>query len=506
LLLLFLGVTIPGSPIHLSVLLAPAPSEGGRSVGQWTRALSDPNPDVRREAADALRHMGTDAHSAVPRLGEVMRRDTDPGVRAAAAGALTMMAPASRTVVRELAGALSDPVPLVRMYAALALLNLKSEAAPAVPELLEAVADEDNDTDLESFPLTIRQAALRALGTAAAGTGAAVPALSDILSRPTQDTIRAGAVRGLGLAAAHARGAAPLIRGLLSDPDPDVRFEAAEALARIGAPRDGPVHRGEFDNLELPEPERKRIWEIEHRGNALNTYGFEPLAAALARSDVAALGRFLAPDFTGSEPTAPTRVRVSGFADAERLEDSGAAPVALAPAQFVARLVELRQKVGAAAKVKLVVATLKPKDPNNLEGSWEGLALLRIYGESAPGAPAEVAATIAYEVRAPGEAALAPGGWLRAAHFRELGTSRSPHYLFAETAKARGLNTALHDNWTAGQTIGTTGGVYVTDFDRDGYLDVLVTDVSGNTLYRGGPGGTFTDVTERVGLPRVTST
>jgi len=39
----------------------------------------------------------------------------------------------------------------------------------------------------------------------------------------------------------------------------------------------------------------------------------------------------------------------------------------------------------------------------------------------------------------------------------------------------------------------TTGGVYVTDFDRDGYLDVLVTDLTGNTLYRGGRDGKFTD-------------
>ena len=35
-----------------------------------------------------------------------------------------------------------------------------------VPELLIAVEDEDNETNLELFAITIRQAALRALGTA----------------------------------------------------------------------------------------------------------------------------------------------------------------------------------------------------------------------------------------------------------------------------------------------------------------------------------------------------
>jgi hypothetical protein len=186
----------------------------------------------------------------------------------------------------------------------------------------------------------------------------------------------------------------------------------------------------------------------------------------------------------------------------ERLQNSGAPPVPLTAAQFVARLVELRKVVGTAPKVKIVVATIKPKDAHSTDGLWEGQALLRIHGESTPGAPAEVTATVAYEVRNPTEATLTSGGWLRAAHLRQLAVARSPRYLFAETAKARGLNTALHDNWTAGTIAITTGGVYVTDFDRDGYLDVLVTDLTGNALYRGGPGGKFTDVTERMGLPR----
>src|SRR5262249_18538187 len=47
-----------------------------------------------------------------------------------------------------------------------------------------------------------------------------------------------------------------------------------------------------------------------------------------------------------------------------------------------------------------------------------------------------------------------------------------------------------------------TGGVFVCDFDRDGLLDVLVTDLNRYALYRGLPGGRFVDVTAEMGLPR----
>jgi HEAT repeat protein len=502
LLLLFLGVVVPGSPAHLSVLLRPSPNDGGRSVGQLTRALFHSDPAVRKDAATALGRLNTDATDALPRLAEVLRQDPDPDVRAAAADAICKMAPASRAALSDLAAALRDPDPRVRMHAALALLRLKEDASPAIPDLIAAAGDEDNDTNLEMFTVTVRQAVLRALGAAAAGTGAAVPTLSAVLDRPAPDMTRAIAAHGLGLAGPHARDSAPLIRALLRDPDPDVRHAAGEALARIGADPSGPARVGEYENLELPEPERKRLWEIEHRGNVLNKYGFEPLAAAVARGDAAKLAGFLAPGFAGSEPGSPTRVKSSGFADVERLQESGRPPVPVTAAQFADRLLELRKAFGAAPKVKLVVATLRPKDLANPDGAWEGQALLRMHGEAAPGAPAEVTGVLAYEVSSPTEEALATGGWLRAAHVRQLAVARSPRYLFAETAKARGLNVALHDNWTADGIVPHTGGVYVTDFDRDGYLDVLVTDLTGLTLHRGGPGGTFADVTERAGLPR----
>ena len=284
LLVLYFGAVVPGSPWHVSVLFPPAATDNGRGVRQLQAALGDPDPAVRKDAALALGRLASAATAALPRLAEVLRNDPDPAVRSAAAEAIRKMSPASRAVVGDLAAALRDPEPFVRMNACIALLSLKEEARPAIPDLIAGAGDEENDTNLDQFSMTIRQSMLRALGVAAAGTGDAVPTLSALLEGPAADASRAIAAHGLGLAGPHAREAAPLLRALLRDHDPDVRAAAEEALVAIGVDRNGPVRFGEFDNLELPESERKRLWEIEHRLNVLNAYGFESAGfGALAR-------------------------------------------------------------------------------------------------------------------------------------------------------------------------------------------------------------------------------
>ena len=45
-----------------------------------------------------------------------------------------------------------------------------------------------------------------------------------------------------------------------------------------------------------------------------------------------------------------------------------------------------------------------------------------------------------------------------------------------------------------------TGGVFLADFNQDGHLDLLLTDVSGHQLYRGEGSGRFSDVTAEMGI------
>jgi hypothetical protein len=71
-----------------------------------------------------------------------------------------------------------------------------------------------------------------------------------------------------------------------------------------------------------------------------------------------------------------------------------------------------------------------------------------------------------------------------------------------EATAQRGIDCKpFHDNWTFKKTYGVTGGIYLCDFNRDGYLDLLITDVHRYALYQGTPSGKFVEVTQQVGLP-----
>lgn len=495
---LAVAMSVPRSSLYAPKLFGLEPVIDGHVAAEYADDLNSSDPEVRRKAAAALGRMTDAARPALPKLVRAMRADADGDVRTAAADAIAKMG--SEAAVSDLAAALADPDGRVRMNAAIGLLRLKEKARPAVPELIAAAGDTDNDTNLGVFTLSVRQMVLRALGEAAAGTPDAVPTFTAELGRLSADATRGIAAQGLGMAGEHGRAAAPKIRSMLTDPSADVRQAAAEALRQMGEGVDGPVD-GVTAKLELSEDERVRLWEYEHRVNVLNQYGLAPFAAAVAAGDEAGLAKLLADGFAGSEPAEQGGVKVSGFATVDR-RAAGDKPVSLSGPQFVARLVGWRKLFGPAPSVKLVAATLQPSDPANLDGAWAGNAQLRLVGEAAGGGPAEVTAVIAVEVAAAEEKRLGEPGWLRAANIRRQAVAKSPKPLFEDVAKARGLDVKLHDNWTReGVPAPNAGGVYVTDFDRDGYLDVLVVDAVKTALYRGGPGGKFTDVTASVGLP-----
>jgi hypothetical protein len=264
-------------------------------------------------------------------------------------------------------------------------------------------------------------------------------------------------------------------------------------------------------DLKLAEPERQFLWEVEHHGNVLNSHGFRRLADALRDADGRALAGMLADDFKGELPREPHEVRLHNeVVDVVRREPGPSAGGAarVGRPEFVAQLLDYRRHfAGRPPAVQLVVKSLLPGDRARLEGAWEGLAQLRLFGESHPGRPCEVVAILRYEVARPTREALARPGWLRGAAVAQDLVARATHYLLPDVARERGLDPSLfHDNWLKDPDSPdshhiATGGVFVCDFDRDGYLDLLVTDLNRYALYRGGKGGRFADVTASVGLP-----
>jgi hypothetical protein len=260
----------------------------------------------------------------------------------------------------------------------------------------------------------------------------------------------------------------------------------------------------EGPDLMLESAEREYLWQVEHGGNLLATYGFGPLAVGLRKADDKALLALLGKDFQGHAPSKPQEAAWrTDWLTAVRQTDDGTTPLALDGKQFVQRLLDLRRTFHEEPKVKLSLMKLHPVSRDAFNGPWEGTCQLRMAGEKAKGQPAEVVAYLSYRIPQPTEEGLKAGAWLLSCAIDQSQVGHATHPLMREVARERGINVKdIYNGWKAEHPLSNTGGVYVCDFDRDGILDFLVTDVNGYWLYKGLPDGTFKDVAFEMGLPR----
>jgi hypothetical protein len=256
----------------------------------------------------------------------------------------------------------------------------------------------------------------------------------------------------------------------------------------------------------MDEEQRQFLWQIEHHGNVLNRVGFPALAGSIKKGSEAEINGVLAADFSGGFPQKPKEASIHNeFVNVVRQADSGEPPSQLDGKEFVAKLMEYRHlfqhKVGGA---KIALMKLRPTKEDDLNAPWEGTGQLRIWGEWEPNKPAEVIVYLKYQTVRPTKEAMSAGGWLLACTITQSQVGRSDHFLLRESAKERGLEPQrLQDNWINQQNTPATGGVFLCDYDRDGILDILVTDMNGYFLYKGLPDGKFKNVTREVGLPEI---
>jgi hypothetical protein len=260
--------------------------------------------------------------------------------------------------------------------------------------------------------------------------------------------------------------------------------------------------------LELDPAQREYLWEIEHHGLVLGKYGFKRIKEALAQGDANALRNLLAADFTGAMYQDAQEVRLqTDFVNVARHKDAGKPRKVLTGPEFVEQLLSFRRPFTKPPKVQTNLMKLAPVEVGNLDSPlWQGSCLLRMWGEVQAGQPSEVTLTLEYRVPRPTEENLARNGWLHTAALAQSVVGQSNRFLLREVTRERGIDPSqFQDNWllpNVRERKPNTGGVYLCDFDRDGILDLLVTDTHGYFLYKGLPGGKFTDVTEDMGLPR----
>ncbi len=177
---------------------------GGKTVAQWSQALSapeapdalgqalaDPDPAARIAAAKALGELGAKAVKSVPTLVTMTGKDLDRLARAAASDALAKI---GEPAVAELAKALASDNWYVRSQAALTLGKIGPSAKAASPELEKALAD-------TQWP--VRLEVVKALANIGSGPEVA-QALTDVSHRDSDRDVRIKAAAAAEQVAARA--------------------------------------------------------------------------------------------------------------------------------------------------------------------------------------------------------------------------------------------------------------------------------------------------------------
>jgi HEAT repeat protein len=203
----------PDSAMRATAAEALGEMKSARTGAALVGALTDRAASVREAAVRALDDLRE--HSAIPALEGMVLNDPDPDIRRAAANALGDFS-ASRSL-EPLARALADRDPEVQREAAEAIGDL-DDVSKAPPALVRASAS----TDLE-----LRRRATRTLGKI--GDPATVTALAERITDDDKD-VRLSAVEGLG--EMKVPSAIPSLTRALGDRDPEVRRAAAEALGK----------------------------------------------------------------------------------------------------------------------------------------------------------------------------------------------------------------------------------------------------------------------------------
>jgi hypothetical protein len=254
--------------------------------------------------------------------------------------------------------------------------------------------------------------------------------------------------------------------------------------------------------LTEPKPleatQRQFLFEVEHQVLVFNKHAFRPLAIAIEERRAQTINEALAPDLQGGilSTTVDESLTETWGEIQRRTKPEPCSGLALSE-WFLAARAQFRQ-----ASVRFTIADLSPLDRQGNQSDWRGTGQLRVWGESVKGEVLEWLVAFEFQSKPPSKERLSRKGWLTLFKATQSQWSRSKSPLMREVTRDRGIDNALYyDNWSSDMVLGNaTGGVYIADYDRDGRLDMLVTDYNRNVLYQGQAGGRFKDVTEQVGL------
>jgi len=260
-------------------------------------------------------------------------------------------------------------------------------------------------------------------------------------------------------------------------------------------------------SLALSDADAKYLQDAEHLGGfVLGDLSLPDIGAAIGGRDKEGLASYLASEFSGQlfSPEAGQAAAL-GVADVRTWKAPRDATRAVDGATFVEALLAWRDEFAKLESSSLKVMLMRPETHGAFDGPWVGSLKLRLTGLDAEGRIAERVVRFRCRLKSLTEDQPNQRGWLDACEAYEARVSRARKYLLEPMQAETGIDVSgLHDNWKRADKTNLpflTGGTYLVDYDRDGRVDVLVTDLTGLALYHSESNGRFANVTLAAGLP-----
>lgn len=284
-------------------------------------------------------------------------------------------------------------------------------------------------------------------------------------------------------------------------------LETSNQNANNGTPR--PTETQQDDEKLLDEDMRQFLWDIEHIAFEMEQKVLPQIKQALTEPNRELFKRYLADGFSAQVPPADwveivatplIRIKRQKVVQAE-LQDVTAD-------NFVDRMLSYRDLLDSntalGCKSKIGLVRLGPVEKTSLDGPWEGLWRIRLWGER-NGLPAEMVMDLAVDLDPLQGNVDAQTHFIRFATLKSVELRTCTQQSLKDVTADSGINVnELYDYWrVSGQFKGSSGGVYLSDYDQDGNIDALIDDaIAGTILYRGLGDCKFELANQKANIPR----
>lgn len=260
------------------------------------------------------------------------------------------------------------------------------------------------------------------------------------------------------------------------------------------------------NELAMPEEDLKYLQQVEHLGGfVLGDLAFPKIKKAILDSDEEKLVSFFAVDFVADVFDQAGVEAKYAFAKFKTWDESSS-KVKRDRTTFAKELIDFRNQFATVDRIGVKVMKMSPDQRDDLAGPWTGSLKIVLGGTLKTGGIRHRVTKFNCKISSISDSTPNEKEWFAACEAYSQKQSDADNFLMQNVTKQVVIDVdRLHDNWKLPSHVKKieflTGGVYLNDYNCDGNVDLLVTDLNGLFFYRGNPDGAFEEVSSEVGLP-----